>query len=176
MAHMNRKEENPEPLVSKPPTPSKLPPSLCGENPLWGKRTKPAKKTCLCGRVLQEFDDSICTMCIKYPTPKNPIWVDPPDCPRCGHPLKPLESVYGQWQCPNHFGEKSVWFDYELIMILRARTPKIQTFPYLVVGDHPTLARPDKRFPDVMKAAAFAEELRQTGYENVAVFKKEELS
>ena len=103
-----------------------------------------------------------------------PIWIDPPDCPRCGYTLKPLKnSHYGTWQCDKHPNDKSVWFDYELIMMLRARVPKKQTNPYLVVGDHPIAPRPDKRFPDELIARAYAEDLRKQGYDNVAVFKME---
>ena len=103
---------------------------------------------------------------------ETPIWVDPPDCPRCGNPLEKISSVYGQWQCPRHAeNTRCVWFDYELIIDLRRRTPKIQIFPYFVTGDHPVLARPDKRFPDQLVAAAYAEDLKKLGYENVHLFR-----
>lgn len=109
---------------------------------------------------------------VKAMNPEPVVWVDPPDCPRCGLPLTPIDSVYGQWQCPRHSeNTRCVWFDYELIMILRQKTPKVQTFPYFVTGDHPVLARPDKRFPDQLIAAAYAEDLKKLGYENVHLFR-----
>ena len=52
----------------------------------------------------------------------SPVWVQPPDCPRCGQPLKPIKHTHGQWTCGNHADDgKCLWFDWELTMILRAR-------------------------------------------------------
>jgi hypothetical protein len=55
----------------------------------------------------------------------SPVWVQPPDCPRCGHPLKAITHSHGQWTCGNHEDDgKCLWFDWELTMILRARLEK----------------------------------------------------
>lgn len=51
-----------------------------------------------------------------------PIWVDPPDCPRCGKPLTAIEHTHGQWICSTHEDDgKCLWYDYELVMILRSK-------------------------------------------------------
>ncbi len=40
---------------------------------------------------------------------------------------------------------------------------------WLVVGDHPILARPDKIFTNETEAKSYAEELNQCGYENISI-------
>lgn len=57
------------------------------------------------------------------------IWIDAPDCPRCGKPLKPVfEDKHGTWVCDGHeTGEKSIWFDWELTQILRSRAKNALT-------------------------------------------------
>lgn len=53
-----------------------------------------------------------------------PVWETPPDCPKCGKPLSEAPEVWrprGEWMCHEDHDGKSIWFNYELTMILRAR-------------------------------------------------------
>lgn len=57
-----------------------------------------------------------------------PVWANPPECPKCGKLLKQHPELGEEWRClnPEHNGEKSVWLDYELTMILQARLTSMQ--------------------------------------------------
>jgi len=60
----------------------------------------------------------------KKPTPSDSevVWIEPPDCPRCGRPLEAIKHDYGEWTCHNHKGDgKCLWYNWELTTILRAR-------------------------------------------------------
>ena len=51
-----------------------------------------------------------------------PVWVNPPDCPRCGRPMEAIKHSHGEWICRHHEEDgKCLWYNYELIMILRSR-------------------------------------------------------
>lgn len=56
----------------------------------------------------------------------RPIWVVPPICPRreCSRTLNEAMGPWkerGDWMCHGDHDGKRIWFDYELVMILRAR-------------------------------------------------------
>jgi hypothetical protein len=52
------------------------------------------------------------------------VWVSPPDCPKCGKPLKKAGDVFesrGDWICDGDHDGKRIWFNVELTTILRNR-------------------------------------------------------
>lgn len=66
------------------------------------------------------------------------VWVQPPNCPRCGKQLEPVSrerhgewADHGEWACLCHKNDgKCLWWDWELTMILRCRLEQAEAGMY----------------------------------------------
>jgi len=60
----------------------------------------------------------------------RPVWLNPPECPAgCGRRLNPAMGPWkdrGDWMCHGDHDGKRIWFDYELVEVLRARCERLE--------------------------------------------------